>query len=97
MVGHYFRHLYNTVKFVDRHVFLEEFEERKSYTSLIRAQLSSHELVILFYNCLSHRGAKFKPLVEKYSLLENMDVGLLLNKEHMNLYENMAFGQSELG
>ena len=97
MVGHYFRHLYNTVKFVDRHDFLDEFEQRKSYTNLLRAQLSSHELGILFYNCLSHRGAKFKSLVEKYSLLENMDKDLLLNEEHMNLYEKTAFGQSEGG
>lgn len=97
MVGHYFRHLYNTVKFVDRHDFLDEFEQRKSYTNLLRAQLSSHELGILFYNCLSHRGAKFKSLVEKYSLLENLDKGLLLNEEHMSLYEKTAFGQSEGG
>lgn len=97
IVGHYFRHLYNTVKFVDRHVFLEEFEDRESYTNLIRAQLSSHELGILFYNCLSHGGTKFKCLVEKYSLFEHMDKGVLLNEEHMNLYENTAFGQSDGG
>ena len=96
-VGHYFRHLYNTVKFVDRHVFLQEFEDRESYTNLIRAQLSSHEMGILFYNCLSPKGAKFKRLAEKYSLFEHMDKGVLLNEEHVNLYKSTAFGQSDGG
>ena len=34
MVGHYFRHLYNTVKFVDRHVFLQEFEDKEPYVPI---------------------------------------------------------------
>ena len=95
-IGHYFRHLYNTVKFVDQHRFIKEFEDKKTYTDLIRAQLSSNELGLLFYNCLSDRGAKFKCLVEKYALLKDIDFEGLLEPEHRSLYSEKAYGGSGL-
>ena len=93
-IGHYFRHLYNTIKFVDQHKFIKEFEDKKPYTNLIRAQLSSNELGLLFYNCLSDRGAKFKCLVEKYALLEDMDFEKLLDPDHRPFYSERAYGES---
>ena len=100
-VGHYFRHLYNMVKFVDEKDFLT-YQEKKRYTNLIRAQLSSYELALLFYNCLSDEEKDFKPLVEKYALLKNIDFNLLLSNEHeklsnvlKELYENGAYVESD--
>ena len=58
-VGHYFRTLYNIVKFVDT----SKARDKHTYINLLRAQLSSNELLLLFYNCLSDKGNKrFKPL-----------------------------------
>lgn len=106
-VGHYFRNLYNVVKFVDQESdFLQDYEDKKYYTNLIRAQLSRDELGLLFYNCLSDRGAKFKVLVEKYALLEDMDFKKLvekygdyskaiINEEHKSLYAESAYGESK--
>ncbi len=94
-VGPYFRHLYQAVKFVDQSDFLKEFEAKKFYTNLIRAQLSSDELGLLFYNCLSDRGAKFKCLVEKYALFKDMSFEVLMNEEHQNLYAPSAYGESK--
>lgn len=88
---HYFRHLYNTIKFVDEHSFLQDFEEKKHYTDLIRGHLSSNEQGVVFYNCLSDRGAKFKRLVERYSLFEVMDYNVLLDERHLDLYKKRAF------
>ena len=100
-VGHYLRHLYNMVKFVDEKDFLT-YEEKKRYTNLIRAQLSSYELAFLFSNCLSDEEKDFKPLVEKYALLKNIDFNLLLSNEHeklsdvlKELYENGAYVESD--
>lgn len=94
-VGYYFRTLYNFVKFVDEEKdFPKDYEAKKFYTNLIRAQLSSDELGLLFYNCLSERGAKFKCLVEKYELLEDMDFKVLINEEHKKLYDKRAYGES---
>ena len=92
-VDHYFRHLYNVVKFVHQSDF--SFEAKRFYTNLIRVQLSSDELGLLFYHSLSDQGNKFKNLVEKYALLEDMRFETLINKEHKNLYAESAFGASD--
>lgn len=83
---HYFRHLYTIVKYVDRQPddFLDD-DKKYEYVSMIRATLSCYELVWLFYNGLSPQGnAKFKPLIEKYALLNNLRPELLvLNKDNL--------------
>ena len=79
---HTFGNLYNVVKFVDRSDFPRDYKTKKFYTNLIRAQLSRDELGLLFYNCLSDRGAKFKKLVEKYALLKYLPFEVLMNKKH---------------
>lgn len=87
-LGHYFRNLYHIIKFIEE----SQIEDKKRYTNFVRAQLSTGELALLFYNCLSKFGnEKFKPLIEKYSLLKNMDHGLLFNQEHLELYNENAF------
>lgn len=87
-IGHYFRNLYNIMKFVDR----SDVKEKKIYTNLLRAQLSNYELALLFYNCLSKMGSeKFKPLLEKYSMLKTLPDQLLFNPAHKDFYEESAF------
>lgn len=90
-MGHYFRNLYHIVKFVDN----SDLENKKTYTNFVRAQLSSFELVLIFYNCLSDKGSeKFKPLVEEYSLLKNMNTDLVFNQKHLNEYCHKAYKTS---
>lgn len=87
-IGHYFRNLYNIIKFVDK----SEVPDKKTYTNMIRAQLSSYELALIFYNCLSSLGnEKFKPLIEKYSLLKTLPDNLLFNEVHKKIYEIGAY------
>jgi len=88
LLGHYFRTLYHLFKFVDS----SEVGDKRRYTSLVRAQLSSHELALLHYSGISFYGRKrFKPLIEKYGLLENMDIHMLLSPEHGKFYEKTAY------
>jgi len=54
-LGHYFRHLYQTVKFVDRHKGLSE-KQKYSYVKILRAQLSTYEQALLFLNSVSCLG-----------------------------------------
>jgi hypothetical protein len=89
-LGHYFRHLYRIVKMVK----FSDIEERhkRRYTSLVRAQLSAHELGLLFYSCVSPLGAeKFKPLIEEFGLLENLDPQILCHESHKEFYQPAAF------
>ena len=92
-LDHYFQHLYRIVRFVDDYdSYLLNVKGKYIYLSLLRAQLSKEELLMLFYNCLSDYGnEKFKPLVEKYALLKNCRQDSLINPEHANLYEKGAF------
>ncbi len=96
-IGHYFQHLYNVVKFVHEHEFFEQknYRIKKRYTDFVRAQLSRNELGILFYHGLSDQGAKFKALVEKYALFENLPSEGLIDEEHRQLYAPSAYGESE--
>ncbi len=76
--GHYFRNLYRIIKIVDKKVFdidpIQNFKIQYEYTSIIRAQLSDDEIKLIFFNCLFRNGLKkFKPLVEKYTLLKIID------------------------
>jgi len=89
-IGHFFRTLYHIVRFVDQSNMPDE--EKQNYEKFLRAQLSSIELLLLFYNGLSRYGwKKFKPLIEKYALLEQVPKSQLLDPTHENLYEPTAF------
>ncbi len=92
-LGHYFRNLYNIVKFVDN----SSVPDKRLYTNLVRAQLSSYELVLLFYNCLSSKGyGKFSPLIEKYSLLKHLQKNKLLDQDnHVGYYCAKAYGKGD--
>lgn len=56
-LGHYYRHLFHTVKFVVSQCdnFLS-YKAKIHYLRLLRAQLSNHEQIMIFYNWLSGYG-----------------------------------------
>lgn len=88
---HYFRHLYRIFKYVDTSDLIPD-DERYEYACIVRSQLSDYELVMLFYNCLTSNGrAKFKPLIEKYVIFNNLREELLANAEHKELYAETAY------
>ena len=88
---HCFRHLYRIYKYVDTSDLITD-DERYNYACIVRSQLSDYELVILFYNCLTSNGrAKFKPLIEKYAIFNNLREELLADSEHKKLYTDAAY------
>lgn len=104
ILGHYFRNLYRIIKLIDNTTFrngtTQEVLEynhklRYEYTSILRAQFSTFELMLIFYNCLSDHGCDyFKPLIEKYTLLKNISNHVLNHSDHRNLYKSSAFFKS---
>lgn len=88
-LGHYFRNLYHIFKFINN----SDEPNKNIYTSLVRAQLSNDELFLLFYNCTSNLGnEKFLPLIEKYNLLQNLNIDNLINFEkHYRFFEEGAY------
>lgn len=93
-LGHYFRMLYNIIKFVKN----SNVSDKYFYTNIVRAQLSSQELLLLFYNALSNLGnEKFKPLIEEFALLKTVPKNQLFQSEtHPKLYANSAYVNSVL-
>lgn len=84
-LDHYFRHLYRIFKYIDDAD--EDIVDRKkkySYACIVRATLSQYELVMLFYNGFSHQ--KFKGLIERYAILNNLRIDLLASKNDQRLY-----------
>jgi len=86
-LGHYFRFLFNTFRFLD------ESPAREGYhAKLLRAQLSDQELLLLYYNCLSEQGEKFRAYAIKYELFDNLPTVRLLEDNHADLMDEKAFG-----
>lgn len=86
-LGHYFRHLYHILKYVDE----SNIDDAKSYIDILQAQLSNDELYLLSINGISNFGRrKMFPLMNKYSLLENYNAknDMLIVKLLLIFYSN---------
>lgn len=79
-LGHYYRHLYQLVCYVDEQPF--DFDTRYKYVKTIRAQLSTHEQAMLLVNSMSIVGERWREngkdtpndLIEKYRLVKNLPI-----------------------
>lgn len=93
-LDHYFRHLYRIFKYIDEapifHDDSKRLENSYSYTSIVRSMLSEYELVFLYYNGLSHDDlSKFKRLIERYALLNNLRFNLLATAYETEYYTDL--------
>lgn len=77
VLGHYFRNLYQALKIIDGYeVNKLSREEKRKYSSILRAQLSTKELALLFVNCLEgvSDSGQFKNLLVEFQMLEHLPV-----------------------
>lgn len=81
ILGHYYRHLFNMVNWVNAESSLT-LKEKQKFCKLIRSQLSDYEEILLYYNSLSSLGEAWNEplgekevekmnLIAKYRLLKN--------------------------
>ncbi|WP_230600249.1 putative phage abortive infection protein [Vibrio fluvialis] len=77
VLGHYFRNLYQALKIIHSHdESIVSNANKRKYASILRSQLSTKELALLFINCLegvSDKG-QFKNLLIEYSMLEHLPI-----------------------
>lgn len=77
VLGHYFRNLYQALKIIDSY---EDHkltnEQKRKYSSILRAQLSTKELALLFLNCVEgvSDSGQFKNLLVEFQMLEHLPV-----------------------
>ena len=84
-LGHYFRHLYLIVKSIANSELIESYDEKMKYLRILRAQLSNHEQILMFYNWLSGYGADWEnqkhSFFTEYCMVHNLWYGILFNDE----------------
>jgi hypothetical protein len=70
-LGHYYRHLYQAVKYVDQQILdIDKYE----YVKTIRAQLTTHEQALLLINSLTPIGGEWwiKGFILNYRMAQNL-------------------------
>jgi len=84
-LGHYFRHLFLMVKSVANSDLITEYEIRMKYLRILRAQLSNHEQILLFYNWLSNYGQPWENnenhFFTEYCMIHNLWYNKLLKDD----------------
>lgn len=58
-LGHYYRHLFQSVKFVAESKTINERKSKYDYIKILRSMMSNHELLLLYYNSLSTFGQEW--------------------------------------
>ncbi len=105
-LGHYFRHLFQTVRFMNEQMELS-YAAKYGYIKLLRAQLSNYEQAILFYNSLSLLGRDWEMtpkknpdccfseddfhLITKYNLIKNLPCGSQLGVDPRSFYPSVQY------
>lgn len=86
-LDHYFRYAYRILKYIDSCKLIND-AEKMEYASVFRAQLSCYELLILFINGIEMDNNKFKKLIERYCLFNNLRAEMLPDTaNYYKLYE----------
>lgn len=103
-LGHYFRHLYQTAKFIDNQPSrLLSYEDKYFYLKTLRAQLSNYEQAIFLYNSLTYLGANWefnineenRQLITKYNLIKNIPQGFTSDLNPKIYFPNVFFEYDE--
>jgi hypothetical protein len=82
-LGHYYRHLYQMVRYVDEQTLnIDKYE----YIKTIRAQLSTHEQALLLVNSLTPVGQNWwrKGLMVNYRLVQNIPINFFDNSTELD-------------
>jgi Putative phage abortive infection protein len=89
-IGHYLRNLCALFEFVAN----SDVENPRLYSNIVLAQLSTGEMLLLFYTGLSELGSnKLKPLIERFGLLEGLYKKNVIDPTHLELYKVEAYGR----
>ncbi len=84
-LAHYYRHLFQTVKFVvNQNEKMLSYNEKRKYLRILRAQLSNQEQAMLFYNWLSSFGNQWNNDKNKfftdYRMIHNIYQALIVDE-----------------
>ena len=76
-LGHYFRHLFHIAKFViNQNSDLLNENQKYDYIRTLRAQLSDHEQLLMYYNAIAWFEDDWRELFTTYRLIKNIPIPL---------------------
>lgn len=87
-LAHYFRHLFMMLKFVVYSSEIKNYKDKMKYLKILRAQLSNHEQIMLFYNWLaSEYGGTWEDeqnhFFTDYKMIHNLWVDELYQNQYI--------------
>jgi hypothetical protein len=102
-LGHYFRHLYQAVKYIDHQPWWVFSQAKKyDYVKTLRAQMSNYEQALLFINSLTQLGRRWEyeneygqELISKYHLIKNLPQCFIKDMEPQHFYPKVDFEWKE--
>lgn len=77
---------------------VQQYKSQRIYANMLRAQLDSEELAVLFMNCLTVKGKGLKYYVERYSMLKHFDQNKMFPAESsicFIFFDDLAFADGE--
>lgn len=98
-LGHYFRHLFNSIIYIHKNTLLEE-KQKKNFIKFFRIQLSTHEQILLFFNSVSDLGLNWElapnieeknKLITRYNLIKNIPFGSIYGFKPRRYYPFVKF------
>jgi len=98
-LGHFFRHLYQAVKYIDQQPdWLFSFDEKYDYIRTLRAQMSNYEQAVFFINSLTALGRKWEyenkygeGFISNYHLVKNLPRNFIPDMEPHHYYPKVDF------
>lgn len=85
----YCNNIFYLIQFIDK----SDIEDKQFYTSIIRAQLTIYEQLLLLYFSLSSLASpNLKVLIEEYGLLKDLPFDEIISQSHKNFFKPSAFG-----
>lgn len=110
-LGHYFRHLFQSFKFLSSQSFLSK-ESKYNYAKILRAQLSTYEQLLLMFNSVSSLGMKWEyqaslpktsenleledfKFITRYHLIKNLPGSQFFEYNYRSFYPNVDYEYKE--
>lgn len=98
-LGHYYRHLFQTVKYIENQPsWVLNKERKKDYIKMLRAQMSNYEQALFFINSISSLGRDWeyngddgKRLITDYELIKNLPMYFIPNVNPKDYYPGIKF------
>jgi len=104
-LGHYYRHLYSTVKYIvnKEKEGLYNYKQSREYLKILRSQMSNDEQLMLYYNYIIGFGADWENegYLTKYRMLHNLPINKVKYaadpRKHFSVFINsIKEGEGEL-